>query len=116
MHDVQIDQLRVGDVVAGDVRDVSGKVLVRKGLVLTARHLRALRMWGTATVAIDGEDQSAPAPAVTISPAEEAQARAALERRFRLAPVTHPAMARLFDISLKRQFLAWHTEAGHHEI
>jgi hypothetical protein len=116
MRLVRIDQLQVGDVVASDVRDVSGKRLVNKGVALTARHVRALRMWGAEAIAVDGDDLPVPPVSEPISPEEAARLRDRLGRIFRLAPLDHPAMARLFEISLNRQLAAGHAEMRHDDI
>ena len=59
---VSIDQLALGMVLSRDVRDMTSRLLLSKGLHIEARHIRLLKMWGIFEVHVHGTD----APAETI--------------------------------------------------
>lgn len=56
MPRVNIDQARSGMVLAAEVRDRRGRLLMPDGKTLTERHLEAFRMWGVSFIEILGED------------------------------------------------------------
>lgn len=51
---VALDQVHAGMVLADDVRDRRGRLLMPSGRELTEKHLEAFRMWGVASVDIEG--------------------------------------------------------------
>ena len=51
---VTLDQVHAGMVLADDVRDRRGRLLMPSGRELTEKHLEAFRMWGVTAVDIDG--------------------------------------------------------------
>ncbi len=106
MLKVAIEDLAAGAVVAQNVLDLSGRMLVPAGTALTAKHLRAFKIWGVETVAIaSAEDSSEPERCVIprdADPEQLARARATATERFRHAPTDLPAMALLYDLCVAR--------------
>lgn len=106
MARVNIDELRCGMVLAGDVVGKNGRMLLAGGTVLEPNHLRVLRIWGVSAASVaDGNAPSGGGPA---SPAGQrpdgeaaALARAEIEARFALTDRAHPAVAELYRFCLR---------------
>jgi len=52
----------VGQTLAEDVRNAQGDLLVKKGVVLTERHMRLLKMWNVAAVQVESASPRAAEP------------------------------------------------------
>ena len=57
---VALDQVHAGMVLADDVRDRRGRLLMPTGRELTEKHLEAFRMWGVGSVDIAGAPTKEP--------------------------------------------------------
>ena len=106
MLNVPVEELSMGAVVAQNVLDLSGRMLVPAGTVLTAKHLRAFKIWGVEKVTIaSAEDSAEPDRSVIPRDADPEQlekARAIAAERFRHAPTDLPAMSLLHDLCVSR--------------
>ncbi|MBK1690787.1 hypothetical protein [Ectothiorhodospira mobilis] len=101
-----------GMIVAVDVRDRSGRLLIPAGTPLKEKHLRVLQIWGIATLSVRDPSGSAAhqAPAgrdqenKEMRPATDAQARAeaVLREVFRHADLQRPPMGTLFHLAVER--------------
>ena len=52
MGKVNTDSLKPGMVLAGDLFHLDGRLLLSKGISLTLKHLRVLKIWGVAAAEI----------------------------------------------------------------
>ncbi|MGZ3595494.1 MAG: HDOD domain-containing protein, partial [Syntrophales bacterium] len=43
---INLEDIQVGMVLAGDIRERSGRVLLASGSEITENHLRVFKMWG----------------------------------------------------------------------
>lgn len=102
MAHLSLDQARVGMVLAADVKDRRGRLLVPAGRELSERHLEALRMWGVPAVEIDGDDGEGDDVA-PIDPEIEARARADVDDLFVHAAEAHPFVDVLRKLAVERQ-------------
>jgi HD-like signal output (HDOD) protein len=67
MGTVRINNLKPGMVLAEDVRDIKGRLLLTGGKSVGPDHIRIFKMWGITQAeitGIPGEDDAAPEPAV----------------------------------------------------
>ncbi len=98
---VPIDNLEIGMVLASDVKDRTGRLLLGEGIELTQKHLMIFRTWGIAEAdiaGIDDIDRAAQLPAeITQGQLEEAEL--ALSPLFRHAGMTHPAIRELLRLA-----------------
>lgn len=93
---VTFENLRPDMVLAADVLDAAGRMLLPRGTTLTDRHLRYCQMWGILTVDVVGEGADhVEGPA--LDPAHLAEADATLRPRFRHADLGDAVVATLFD-------------------
>lgn len=103
------EDTRPGMIVAEDIRDRSGRLLIPAGVSLKEKHLRVLRIWGIPELNIrDPSGEAAdPSPAhgeAEWQPATDAQARAeaVLRQVFRHADLERPPMGTLFRLAVER--------------
>lgn len=98
---VPIDKLETGMVLASDVQDSTGRLLLGSGIELTRKHLVIFRTWGVeeADIAgIDNIDCSTPLPPeITQSQLEEAEQ--ALSTLFSRANTDHHAIRELLRLA-----------------
>ena len=98
---MRLDQVKVGMLLAKDLHDPNGAILIRAGVALTERHLKALKSWGIQHIAIQLAEAGPPSLA-TMDPAFIAEARAHLDLQFSLSNPDHPAVHALYEICLER--------------
>lgn len=97
-------QPEVGMHVVSDIRDSSGRLLIQANTELTAKHIRALKMWGVSHVYIEYDNGLAEADEgiSQLTPEQEAVVRKQVVARFSLVSLDHPVMERLFTYSLDK--------------
>ncbi len=97
---MRLDQVKAGMPLAKDVYDLHGSVLVRAGVCLTDRHLKALKSWGISEIEIRSpKDQTPKAPH---DPATIAEVREPLDAHFSMSNTHHPVVQALYEICLER--------------
>lgn len=98
---VPIDKLETGMVLAADVQDSTGRLLLGSGIELTQKHLVIFRTWGVeeADIAgVDSVDCSVPLPPeITRSQLEETEQ--SLFPLFSHANTNHPAIRELLRLA-----------------
>lgn len=105
MGKVAIENLEAGMVLASDVHDRSGRLLLGEGAELNQKHLVIFRTWGVLEADIVGhggeEDKDILPPDVDAGQLEEAVKE--LEPLFRYANTGHPAIAELLRLAAIRK-------------
>ena len=106
MERLRLEQACSGMVLATDVRDRRGRLLLSAGQPLTARALRTFRMWGVTELGVASQGTGADA-----GPPEGAElsepARARIELLFRHTDLQHPVMAALRRVVERRAARRW---------
>lgn len=100
-----IDSLEVGMVLASDVVDRTGRMLLGAGAELTSKHLTFFRTWGVVEVDIAGIDSDSDEPLLPqeVDPAALAAAEEALLPLFCHAGTAHPALRELLRLAAIRK-------------
>ncbi len=88
-------QIRPGMVLAEDVRDVNGRLLLSRGKTIAPEHIRVFKIWGVSRVAVLGARESAPAETPAVDPQRIEAVQRELEPRFRHTDRSHPAVAEM---------------------
>jgi len=105
---VAVDGLETGMVLAGDVLDRNGRMLLGAGVELNQKHLVIFRTWGVTEVAIVGADSDAdiesPLPS-EVDPEALAAAQERLLPLFVLAGTEHPVMRELLRLATMKKVL-----------
>ena len=103
-------------ILGSDVKDLSGRMLLKSGTEIEEKHLKVLRTWGVLGVDVVGEgDIEASAQVVELSdlpPEVIATIEAEIEKRFIGVDVSHPVMVALIEV-VKSDLVKQHlTEAS----
>jgi hypothetical protein len=109
---VPVRDLSVGAMVATDVVDRSGRVLLRSGSTIEDRHLRILAMWGVTEVDVAGESGARPDEGTSVEDDVRASVESETAAIFALANRDHPAMEELARLSAARR-LGKRSEESH---
>jgi len=102
---INLEDIQVGMVLACDVRERSGRVLLAGGSVITEKHLKVFRMWGITEADIsDVEKEEIAANIVAqLDPFLFRDVEGRVRERFRLADMEHPFMKELFRLVTLRE-------------
>ena len=102
---VAIENIETGMVLAGDVLDRSGRMLLGAGAELTQKHLVIFRTWGVLEADIEGHgsDEGAEQIPADIDPLELFAAEQALSPLFKYTNMAHPAIVELIRLAALRK-------------
>lgn len=101
-------------VLAADVKDLSGRMLLMANTEIVEKHLRVLRTWGIMGVEVLDEVDAELESASDIEPAPipehvSESIKGELDERFRGVDISHPFMKMLVELTEKnlvKQYLA----------
>lgn len=104
---VRLEDLTTGLLIAADVRDSHGRLLIKAGLRISAKHLQIFKMWGIYEVDIEQNGhisslEGGEALELTYSASVVSQAETEVSRRFLLSDTEDPVIQELHDICLQR--------------
>ncbi|MBI5474627.1 MAG: hypothetical protein HY961_20000 [Ignavibacteriae bacterium] len=104
MGKLNLDEIQPGMVLAADVIDRNGRVLLKSGLEVNEKHLKILKQWGVTEADITGVDREVITAQATQSLAPEvlAQAEAHCADLFRHHDLQLPVNQELFRLSVLR--------------
>jgi len=102
---VAIENIESGMVLASDVHDRSGRMLLGSGAELTQKHLVIFRTWGVLEVDIagHGSDEGTDQMPADVDPLELIAAGQALAPLFRHTNTIHPAIIELVRLAALRK-------------
>jgi hypothetical protein len=105
MGKITIENIETGMVLADDVHDRSGRLLLGAGAELTQKHLVIFRTWGVSEADIVGlgSDETADQLPADVDPHELADAEKALAPLFRHTDRQHPAIIELMRLAALRK-------------
>ena len=104
---IRLEDLETGLLIAADVRDSHGRLLIKSGIRISAKHLQIFKMWGIYEVDIEQNDyrssmEVGDVSEHTYSASVVSQAETELARRFLLSDTEDPVIQELRDICLQR--------------
>ncbi len=102
---VAIENIETGMVLASDVHDRSGRMLLGAGAELTQKHLVIFRTWGVLEADIEGHgsDEGPDQIPADVDPLELAAAEQALAPLFQHTNQAHPAIIELMRFAALRK-------------
>jgi hypothetical protein len=101
---VSLDNLLPGMVLAADVHDKSGRLLLGEGVELETKHLFIFRTWGIVEADIAGMDDSdTEVVPDDITPEEFENAKKTLLPLYCHANIEHPAISELLRLAVIRE-------------
>ena len=86
-----IDQLKPGMVLAVDVMDTNGRLLLSKGQSIAAKHMNIFKMWGVPEVQVQHTEESEPVNKPALDPEAMRRVAEALKPAFSSNDLAHPA-------------------------
>lgn len=104
MGEVNVSDIRVGMVLAADLKDARGRFLLGKGTVIEEKHLRVIKIWGITAVDIEGVNPEHVAQEAVdrIEPGILQKVKPYIEKRFGCSREEHGALR-----ELKRLCILW---------
>lgn len=100
---VSLENLRPEMVLAADIVDGGGRLLLPTGTAITEKHLRYCQMWGVAEADVVGAAAIDATSTPPVDPALLAKVEAETALRFAHADRDHPAIAALFEHCVQLQ-------------
>ena len=98
---VNVENLKPGQVLCEDVRDISSRLLLSKGMRIKSEHQRIFKIWGITEVMVEGDQAPEAEPEVAVDPAIAAHVTAGMAHIYRHVDRGHPALKTLFRISIE---------------
>lgn len=97
---VNVQKLELGSILAEDVKDIKGRMLMQAGTEIAERQLQILKAWGIGEVAIvgDAQEDDADASVNPIDPRLEEQINRKIDWQFMHCTKAHPVMHTLVGI------------------
>ena len=98
---IHIDKLKPGMVLDQEVRDINGRLLLKKEKEIKSSHIRIFKIWGVTEVNIRGNNGN---KAASIGPADPELLKKVEKTTldiFRHVDLEHPAMREIFRISVQ---------------
>lgn len=101
---LSIKNLQAGMILADDLTDRMGRLLMTRGTVFTEKHLKICQMWGVVEARIEGVygDEINAAVLKNFDPAELAIASELVNKRFCHNDMEHPAVRELVRLCILR--------------
>jgi hypothetical protein len=105
MGKVNLENISPGMVLGKDVKERSGRVLLRAGTEISDRHMNILKTWGVTEVDVENLTQQEVNAQVTqqLDPAALKIAEEQVSYLFSHTDKEHPAMRELMRISVMKQ-------------
>jgi putative nucleotidyltransferase with HDIG domain len=98
---VRTKHLKAGMLLADDVRDIKGRLLMTKGKPIGPEHIRIFKIWGIPQVQILGpQEENEASAAAPLDPERLAAVRTETEFVFRYTDRDHPAIREIFTLAV----------------
>ncbi len=100
---VKLEHLEAGMVLDHDVKDLSGRMLLRSGAEITPKHLKIFRSWGVSEAHVRGVGEAPPAAGpdlAELDPVLVARVEGALRAAFAFHDLDEPVTRELFAVAL----------------
>jgi len=94
---IHTDKLIPGQLLAEDVRDINGRLLLTKGEKIQPKHIRIFKIWGIPEVKIIGENQSNAELQVEEHTENIEQVKDVVQTVFSHTDLEHPAIKEIFN-------------------
>lgn len=106
---IHIDKLKPGMILDQEVRDINGRLLLKKEKEIKSSHIRIFKIWGVTEVNIRGNNGNKDTSVGPSDPELLEKIQETTEGIFRHADLEHPALKEIFRISV--QFRCQHNLA-----
>lgn len=94
-------ELEIGAILASDVYNLDGQILLSQGLAVEEKHIEILLMWGVPYVEVNGgEEEKEGIDLTQFSQSIVDKAEAEVDQRYLLNKSSHPAVEVIRKISV----------------
>ena len=101
---LSVDDLESGMIIAEDVRDRSGRLLIGAGAELSDKTLRVLKTWGVVEVEVEGEDKvGGDIGFESLDEETVDEIKAELQKRFKHNELDTPFMSTVYELVLEHE-------------
>ena len=102
---INLEDIQVGMVLAGDVRERSGRILLACGSEIKEQHLRVFKMWGITEADIRAVEKEEIAANIIaqLDPFMFQEVEGRLRESFRLVDMEQPFMKEVFRLVTLRE-------------
>ena len=113
---VHISELKAGMVLADEVRDLSGKLLLGKGKTIQPEHFRIFKIWGVTEVKIFGDNGDKRKIKPDHNSERYKKAKDITQQVFRHNDCEHPAIEEIFRLSVlfRTEFNSFNSDSNLH--
>ena len=101
MYAVPTDKLKPGKILAQEVRDISGRLLLARGNEIGDNHIRIFKIWGVSEVTVEGPAQGNEKFDPEFNPEIFEQVIETAKTLFRHADLDHPVIKKIFNLSVQ---------------
>jgi len=101
MNAVKTDKLKPGQILAEEVRDINGRLLLARGNEIQPNHIRIFKIWGISEVNVAGAASRKGEFDPELNPELVEQAQKSMMVLCRHADMTHPAIKEIFKIAVQ---------------
>jgi HD-like signal output (HDOD) protein len=101
MEAVQTDKLKPGQILAEEVRDINGRLLLASGNEIQSNHIRIFKIWGISEVNVAGSSGSKEKFDPMLDPALVEQAVENMKLLCSHVDMEHPAIREIFKIAVQ---------------
>jgi HD-like signal output (HDOD) protein len=111
MGTIRLEKLKPGMVLADDVRDIKGRMLLTRGMPVGPEHIRIFKIWGIPQIEIMGAPDSTETAAVPpVDPARLEMVRTETEALFRHTDREHPVVQEIFNQAVAYRAARYHSQ------
>ncbi len=104
---ITLDEAELEMVIAENVEGSQGQLLLVKGVVITAKHIRIMKTWGVSSLIVEGDDDQEQSEIEIVITEEMLNQAAKIEApRFKHADMEQPVIQFLWQEKLKRRALS----------
>ena len=101
MFAVLTDKLKPGKILAQEVRDISGRLLLARGNEIGVNHIRIFKIWGVSEVTVEGPAQGNEKSDPGFNSEIFEQVQETAKTLFRHADLDHPVIKKIFNLSVQ---------------
>lgn len=105
MITVPVQSLKPGRILAADIKNAHGQLLIKKAMEVTDKHLRVLKSWGVVEVQVEGDPSDTTDEMVVeqFNPEILDKARTEVLARMSHNSMEHPAIDELVRLAVQRR-------------
>ncbi len=96
---IPIIELKEGTLLSKDVTSPNGQLLLKKGMPLTDKHIKAFKMWGITEFETEEESDT---PLLNFEPHILAEADTTLQKHFYGSDLSNPLLSKIYSFCLNR--------------